>query len=173
MVIKTQIKQKKSKSQLRKTLKHYSKTNKKGGRWGRKSTKKVHEIPFVPNPFSYNHERIRTNPLHILNNNNYQYNSKNNNNLPDGFGVEETTYNNSGYNNSQSLFSGRSSNGYISLGSQNFTNNEMNPLYTQMNPLYTQKNPIYNDLSTNSTVGEAKLRKQINNGNLLKGTAKA
>jgi hypothetical protein len=169
MVRKTQIKKKKSKSQLRKTkkvnLKHYSKTNKKGG----KSRGKVHEAPFVPNPFSYKNERKRTNPLYVLNNKN----NNNNNNLANGFVRNNSgLYDNSEttYNNSQSLFSGKSnsgsSTGYISLGYQTSENNKTNPLYTQMNP-------IYNDLSLNPTVGEAKLRKKLNNGNLLNGTAHA
>lgn len=184
MVRKTQIKQKKSKSQLRKTLKHYSKTNnnKKGGH---KSGKKVHEIPFVPNPFSYKHERIRINPLHVLNNNN---NNNSNSNLPEGFGVNKTTYNNSLYSNATSLSSGSSNNGYMNVGSSNSNQQSMpsdisngnngyvsvvgyqNSTNTNHNPLYTPMNPIYNKIGV---PGERNLRKNLTNGNLLKNTAKA
>ncbi len=78
MVKKTQIKKKKSKSQLRKTLKHYSKTNKKGGRWGSKSTKKGNQTPknnqTMPAPpvntFA-NETGVKRNPLFKNNNNPY------------------------------------------------------------------------------------------------------
>jgi hypothetical protein len=188
MVRKTQIKKKKSKSQLLKTLKHYSKTNKKGGGW-RKKPKIVPEMPYIQNPFSAKYGKIRFNPGYIPNNNNTQYNPLNNNNLlGKGFGVEETIYNdnglynnynnkksslrrssneyiNVGSNNSQNLSSGVSngSNGYIYLGSQTYTNPNNNPDYTPMNPIYTNI----------GVPGEAKLRRNLNNGNLLKGTTNA
>lgn len=178
MVIKTQTKQKKSKSQLRKTLKHYSKTNKKGGRWGSKKGNQIHNnnhiMPPPPVNTFANETGVKRNPLYKRNKNN-QYNPQNNSNLPSEVNTSSffnrELYGNTGsskfiYNNSQSLFSGKSnngsSNGYVSLGSGS---NQYNP--------YTPMNPIYNNLSQNKTVGEAKLRKQINNGNLLNATAKA
>jgi hypothetical protein len=109
MVRKTQIKKKKSKSQLRKTLKHYSKTNKnkKGGGWRRKKGNQtmtaphvnkngVYKIPLIPNQFSYQDSNdnekdspIRHNPL---------YNGEKENNgkgsLPSGFSVNPQIYNN-------------------------------------------------------------------------------
>ena len=153
---------KKVKSQFRKTIKHYSQTNKKGGR---KNSKKVVEIPFVPNPFSYKNALQRTNPLYNGNNNN---NGNNNSRLPSGVSrnniLSNILYGNINpsrfvYNNSN-RFSDESNSEYFSLGS-----NQYNP-YTQMNPLYT-------NLSKNLTVGESKLIKSIINGNLLKNTANA
>jgi hypothetical protein len=74
MVRKTQIKQNKSKSQLRKTLKHYSKTNnnKKGGvRWRGKSknTPKNNQTMTAPpvNTFE-NGTGVKRNPLFKNNN---------------------------------------------------------------------------------------------------------
>jgi hypothetical protein len=192
MVRKTQIKQKKSKSQLRKTIKHYSKTNKKGGRWGSKKTKIVHEMPYIQNPFSAKYGKIRFNPGYIPNNNN-QYNPRNNNNLlEEGFGVEEIIYNDNGlysnYNNENSSLRRssnynhansslrRSSNEYINVDSNNIQNLssgvsnasngyiylDFNNKLNTNNGRYTTMNPIYNNLSKNNTVGEAKLRRNLN-----------
>lgn len=95
MVRKTQIKQKKSKLQLRKTLKHYSKTNKnkKGGGWLSKKGKQtmtaphvnkngVYQIPVIPNQFSRNPDNVsqtRYNPLY-----NGEKENNVNGNLPSG-----------------------------------------------------------------------------------------
>jgi hypothetical protein len=171
MVRKTQIKQKKSKSQLHKTLKHYSKTNKnKKGGWSRKSSSRKSNKTMSPptnNRFA-NRTGVKQNPLFKNNNNN---NSK----LPNGFVrnhvLNHELYSNSNlgfvYNNSnsQSMPSGvyNGNNEYVSIGSQTYTNPNYNPVYTPMNP-------IYNNVGV---PGEAKLRRNLNNGNLLNGTAKA
>ena len=162
MVRKTQIKQKKSKSQLRKTLKHYSKTNKnkKGGGWHSESktpknyqtpkdyqTRKNNQTMTAPpvNTFA-NGTGVKRNPLYKRNTNtNNQYNPQNNSNLPNGFvrnnALMEELYGKTGivYNTEPE---------------------EFNPDQSYM-PMYPPKNTKYYNLSKN-TPGERQLTR---NGN--------
>jgi hypothetical protein len=201
MVRKTQIKKKKSKSQLRKTLKHYSKTNKKGGRWGHKNSGKGNQImpPPTDNRFA-NRTGVKQNPLFKNNNNN---NNNNNSTLPSEVNTSSffnrVLYGNTGsldsgfiYNNSQSLFSGKSNIG--SSNGQSLSNRSnglelytpMIPVYNNVGPqtlpnnsLYTPMNQMNQEYTNVGVPGEAtliknsKLRKTLNNGNLLNGTANA
>lgn len=151
MVRKTQIKKKKSKSQLRKTLKHYSKTNKnkKGGGWDRKSknTPKNNQTMTAPpvNTFA-NAKGVKINPLALYKpkRTTFKLPSRGyNNNLPEGFvrnnALMEELYGNKGmvYNTAPSPF-------------------EIDTSYTPMYPLNLPKKSKYYNLS--NTAGEKKLR---------------
>jgi hypothetical protein len=153
MVRKTQIKKKKSKSQLRKTLKHYSKTNKnkKGGGKTPKDyqTRKNNQTMTAPpvNTFA-NGTGVKRNPLYKRNTNtntNNQYNPQNNSNLPNGFvrnnALMEELYGKTGivYNTEPE---------------------EFKPDQSYM-PMYPPKNTKYYNLSKN-TPGERQLTR---NGN--------